>query len=416
MTDRAAPAPISVVGLLGEPFGAAAQAALARATVVVGSPRQLARLADLRAGLAEPAEPAELAELAELAEHVVLQGPLEAVMAEIGARADAGERVCVLASGDPGFFGIVAGLGRRFGRERLAVHPAPSSVSMAFARIGVPWDDAVVVSAHGRPVADALDAVHGPKVAILTSPDTPPQAVGAGLVARGHPGCDVVVVSRIGEQGEQVTTTDLDGLAAGRFDGMSVVVLLARQPGAHLTQLSWGLAEQAFDHRAGMITKAEVRAVVLSKLALPPSGVLWDVGTGSGSVAVESARLRPDLRVMAVDRRPEEVARASANARAHGVAVEAICGLAPAALAALPDPDRVFVGGGGLEVLDAALHRLRPGGVVVATYAVVDRAAAASDRLGNLVQISVARGVPAGAAGTRLAAENPVFLCWGPSG
>jgi precorrin-6B C5,15-methyltransferase / cobalt-precorrin-6B C5,C15-methyltransferase len=163
-----------------------------------------------------------------------------------------------------------------------------------------------------------------------------------------------------------------------------------------------------------MITKAEVRAVVLGKLGLPAAGVLWDIGAGSGSIAVESARLRPALHVIAVERDAEDAARIRANAGRHGVTLDVVTGTAPQALARLPDPDRVFVGGGGIEVLDAVLARLRPAGAVVASYALIDRAADAHRRLGNLVQLSVSRGVTTGHIGTRLSAENPVFVCWGP--
>ena len=162
-----------------------------------------------------------------------------------------------------------------------------------------------------------------------------------------------------------------------------------------------------------MITKAEVRAVALGKLALPGAGVLWDVGAGSGSVAVECSRLAPGLRVFAVERRADDAERLRANARGTGVVV--VEGEAPAALAGLPDPDRVFLGGGGLNVLESVMDRLRPGGLVVATYAALDRAAAAASRLGQLVQVAVSRGAPLGGSGAlRLAAENPVFVCWGP--
>src|SRR5436309_13146118 len=136
-----------------------------------------------------------------------------------------------------------------------------------------------------------------------------------------------------------------------------------------------------------MITKAEVRAVVLSKLQLPATGVLWDVGAGSGSVAVECAAVAPGLDVYAVERDAAELA---ANAVATGIHV--VEGEAPAAFSALPDPDRIFVGGGGLDVLDAALRRLGPAGRVVATFAALDRAAAAAFRLGHLAQVSLARG------------------------
>jgi precorrin-6Y C5,15-methyltransferase (decarboxylating) len=165
-----------------------------------------------------------------------------------------------------------------------------------------------------------------------------------------------------------------------------------------------------------MITKAEVRAVALGKLALPRTGVLWDVGAASGSVAIECARLAPGLRVLAVERRADDVARIEQNAAEAGVgaSITVVEGAAPEALEGLPDPDRVFVGGGGLPVLDAVLERVGPGGVVVAAYATLATAAAAAERLGNIVQIQVSRGTPIGPdAQLRLAAENPVFICWG---
>jgi precorrin-6Y C5,15-methyltransferase (decarboxylating) len=328
---------------------------------------------------------------------------LDAIAAEPG-------RVCVLASGDPGFFGIVRALAERFGPDALDVRPAPSSVSLAFARLGMPWDDAVVVSAHGRPLRGAARrAAAAAKAAVLTSPESPPEALGKELLVLGAGG-RAVVCSQLGTEHETVTPVDLSGLAAGTWDPVSVVVLL---DGAQETApvLAWGAPEHQFAHRDGMITKAEVRAVVLGKLGLPPAGVLWDVGAGSGSVAVECARLSPRLRVIAVDR---DVERVRANAGAHGVRVEAVEGEAPAVLAGLPDPDRAFVGGGGLDVLDAVLDRLAPDGRVVAAFAALDRAAAAAHRLGHLVQIGVSRAAVLPDGGTRLAAENPVFVAWGP--
>jgi precorrin-6Y C5,15-methyltransferase (decarboxylating) len=163
-----------------------------------------------------------------------------------------------------------------------------------------------------------------------------------------------------------------------------------------------------------MITKAETRAVALGKLAIPAAGVLWDVGAGSGSVGIEAARLAPGLRVIAVERDVEQCRRIRDNAARHDVVVDVVQGSAPDALAGLPDPDRVFVGGGGLDVLDVALDRLRPGGAVVATYAIVDRAVEAHRRLGHLVQLGVSRGAPVADLGLRLVPENPVFVCWGP--
>lgn len=332
--------------------------------------------------------------------------------------------VCVLASGDPGFFGIVRALADRFGPAALDVRPAVSSVSLAFARLGLPWDDAVVVSAHGRPLADAARlAARAAKAAVLVSPDAPPEALGKELLALGvDPSTPVAVCSRLGLDGERVSRTDLAGLVAGTWDPLSVVVVLHPDGARRSPTLAWaahgvpdtgaaafGLADETYAHRAGMITKAEVRAVVLAKLALPHSGVLWDVGAGSGSVALEAAALCPGLTVFAVDR---DVTHLRANAAGSRVAV--VEGEAPGVLASLPDPDRAFVGGGGIGVLDAVLHRLRPGGVAVATYAALDRAAAAADRLGSLVQVAVSRGERLPDGSLRLAAENPVFVVWGP--
>ncbi len=342
------------------------------------------------------------------------------------AAAGDGIPVCVLASGDPGFFGIVRALLRVVDRKHLVIVPAPSSVSLAFARIGLPWDDATVISAHGRPLADAIGAIRvSRKVAVLTSPGSPPEAVGKALV-EARAAVDVVAVcSRLGHAEESVTMVGLDDLAGGAWDPLSVVILLGpagrRIAGwggaAHDAKpLAWGLPDDAYGHRDGMITKSEVRAVALGKLALPPAGVLWDVGAGSGSVAIECASLSPGLLVFAIEERREDVARISENTSKFGVAVTTVHGHVPEACEGLPDPDRVFVGGGGIGALDVALARLRRGGRIVATFAALDRAAEAASRLGNLVQVGVSRAKALPDGGVRLAAENPVFVAWGPDG
>lgn len=387
--------PVAVVGMHGGAwFGRAAESALSEADLVIGARRHLDCVT--WAGC----------------ERVELTTPVDAVLELAAARHATGGRVCVLGSGDPGFFGLVRLAAARFPVE---VHPAPSSVSLAFARLGVNWDDAAVVSAHGRPVAAAVEKVLGhPKVAVLTSPDVPPEQIGGELFAAGCGPRRVAVCARLGEFDEEVARGDMEWLAQGRFDPRSVVVFEAPAAESHMG-LAWGIDDDRFDHRDGMITKAEVRAVALGKLALPHAGVLWDVGAGSGSISIECARLAPGLRAFAVERRDDDLDRLRANTAGTGITV--VAGEAPGALAGLPDPDRAFVGGGGLGLLDAVLGRLAKGGVVVATYAALDRAAAAAERLGNLVQISVSRGTRLGTdpdAPFRLAAENPVFVCWGP--
>jgi precorrin-6Y C5,15-methyltransferase (decarboxylating) len=388
------PERIAVVGVVGgEPVGKEARAAIEAASVVAGAPRHLRTLAPLGART------------------LPIDGPLAAVVDALGRERGA---VCVLASGDPGFFGIVRVLAERFGPERLDVHPAPSSVSLAFARLGLPWDDAAVISAHGRPLADAARrAVRHSKAAVLVAPDAPPEALGRELRALGAPHRRAAVCSRLGEPDERVDVLTLDQLAAGSFDPMSVVVLLDGDAVARTPTLEWGRSERHFAARDRLVTKAEVRAVALGKLAIPTAGVIWDVGAGSGSVAIEIAALAPHVRVIAIERHDEDARRIETNAARNGVTIEVVHGEAPGVLEPLPDPDRVFVGGGGIAVLDAVLARLRPGGRVVATFAALDRAAAAYERLGNLAEFSVARGMPL-AGGVRLQAENPVFVAWGP--
>jgi precorrin-6Y C5,15-methyltransferase (decarboxylating) len=417
-----APPAVTVIGLASdrvEDLSSEARAALADAQVVAGGDRQLAVWQAWLPGLeqgdlfAPPAVPLRIG------------ADVDTVAQEVRrAAVDAGQRVCVLASGDPGFFGILRALLRTLDRRNLRVLPAPSSVAVAFARLGLPWDDAAVVSAHGRPLNEAVDAARTwPKVAVLTSPESPPEALGAALAGLRLSFDVVAVCSQLGTDAERVVELDLASLARGTFDPLSVVVLVG--PGGLPPigwgpanrgdkPLSWGLPDSSFVHRAGMITKAEVRSVVLGKLELPGAGVLWDVGAGSGSVAIEAALARPGLTVLAVEASAEAAAQITANVAALGAGVHVIAGRAPEALADLPAPDRVFVGGGGITALEAVLARLRPEGRVVATYAAIDRAAAAAELLGNLVQVGISSGERLADGGWRLAARNPVFVAWGP--
>jgi cobalt-precorrin 5A hydrolase/precorrin-3B C17-methyltransferase len=395
MADATGGGRVDVVGLLGgRPVGAAAAAALAEATLVAGGRDQLVAVADLIA-------PGTRTETVGAGLHA-----LDAVAGHDGP-------ACVLASGDPGFHGVTRSLARRIDAGRLVVHPAPSSVALAFARLGLAWDDAVVASCHVGGAARAAATVAGaPVAAVLCGPSAPPEAVGAVLVVLGaHPSL-VAVATRLDEPGEELHRLEsVADLAAGTFDHRSIVVLAhdapARQPVPAVRPTD------AFAHRKGMITKPEVRAVVLARLDLPDRGVLWDVGAGSGSVAIDAALAAPGLRVVAVERDPVAAETVVANAARLGALVEVVSGGAPAALAGLPTPDRVFVGGGGLDVLDACLAALRPGGRAVATFAAADRALAARARLGSLAQVSVdvATDLPDG--GVRFVADNPVFVAWG---
>jgi precorrin-6Y C5,15-methyltransferase (decarboxylating) len=400
---------VSVIGVPGERFAeipAEAIEALRRATVIAGGRRLVAAW--------DAFSPGHRHQVIEIA------GDVTGAVARVAEAAHSDADVAVLASGDPGFFGILRSLLQVMDRSRLHVFAAPSSVAIAFSRLAIPWDDAVVVSAHGRSLEEAVQVVRmARKVAILSSPDNPPEVLARALLAGGARVDLAAVCCRLGSADEEVAEMSLTQMARGRWDPLSVVVLVGPGglplvgwgPGR---QLAWGLTDDSFAHRAGMVTKAEVRAVALGKLALPPVGVVWDVGAGSGSVAIECARLCPGLSVFAVEQHPEDARRISINASAHAASVHVFEGHAPDVLVRLPEPDRVFVGGGGIAVLDACLARLAPGGVLVATFSALDRAAAAVERLGQMVQIGVDRAVKLPDGGWRMAAENPVFLAWGP--
>lgn len=430
--------PVHVVGLLsGQPVGADAHAALAAASLVIGGTDQLDAVAGLVArGATTTVLGAGLGALDALAEHTLAHrytrdhDPAERASAHLDrADHDRAEHppadheaapgtgpACVLASGDPGFHGIVRALRARLPDVDLVVHPAPSSVSVAFARLGLAWDRAVVATCHTGDAARAAAEVAGaPVAAVLCGPDAPPEALGRALVALGAHHRTVAVATRLAEPDEQMTRLDgVADLAAGAFDHRSVVVLAHPDPSPVAPAgRPGGRPVSAFVHRAGMITKPEVRSVVLGRLELPDHGVLWDVGAGSGSVAIEAALAAPGLRVVAIERDPEAAAAIVTNASLAGAMVEVVTGPAPDVLAALPAPDRVFVGGGGLDALDACLAAARPGARVVASYAAADRALAARRRLGSLVQISVdqAQDLPDG--GVRFVADNPVFVAWG---
>ncbi|GHC63645.1 precorrin-6y C5,15-methyltransferase (decarboxylating) subunit CbiE [Streptomyces flavofungini] len=342
-------------------------------------------------------------------------------------------RVVVLASGDPGFFGIVRALADRFGPDALDVRPGVSSAAAAFARAGLPWDDAVVVSAHGRDLRTAVNACRAhPKVAVLTGPGSGPAELGAEL-ARRTATRTLVVATALGDPKHERVERVTPAAAAARDWGTAVSVVLCLDeeravPTAARTVAGprpgpdrWALAEEEFAHRDSMITKFEVRALALARLGPRVGDLVWDIGAGSGSVAVECARL--GAAATAVEKTADGVERIRANAAAHGVDVLAVHGAAPTVLSDLADPDAVFIGGGGRElpaIVTACARRARR--AVVVSLAAVDRVPAVRGALlgagfdcdGVLLQSS--RLAPLPGEVTRLAATNPVFLLWGTRG
>ncbi len=365
-------------------------------------------------------------------ERALALGPLAPALDALDAltSTDPQARAVVLASGDPGFFGIVRALAERFGPDTLDVRPGTSSIAEAFARLGLPWDDAVVVSAHGRDPHPAFNVCRARrKTAVLTAPGAGPAELGAALLAT--PGIErrLVVARDLGSADERVERVTPAQAAARDWPGVHVLLCLAADgpavgpirsvagdPG--VPPGGWALPEERFEHRDAMVTKAEVRALALARLGPRLGELVWDVGAGSGSVAVECARL--GAAVVAVERAEDGVRRVRANALAHDVDLSVVHGSAPAALAGLPTPDAVFVGGGGADLPDivtACARRARR--TVVVTLAAVDRvpgvraALLAAGFTAEGVQLQASRLAPLPGGVSRLAATNPVFVLWG---
>jgi precorrin-6Y C5,15-methyltransferase (decarboxylating) len=329
-----------------------------------------------------------------------------------------GGSIAVLASGDPCFFGIGPLLVDRFGIDRVRINPRPSAVAVAFARLGMAWQDATVVTVHGRPVGDAIPPIkRATKVAILTDPEHTPACVASALLAAAMEDCPAYVCERLGGPREMIHELRLADLPERQFDSVNVLILLPN----HSPDAPQGFGQPDSDYQCvrGQITKAEVRSIALARLEPWRAATCWDVGAGCGSVSIESARLMPVPRVFAVERDQEQLAALHHNiARHQALGVHVIKGSAPDILGPLPPPDAVFVGGSGGElakVLDVACRRLKPGGRLAANFALIESLsewrtiAAATGWTAEITEVNVSRSEPLG-AGTRLAPLGPVFV------
>jgi precorrin-6Y C5,15-methyltransferase (decarboxylating) len=402
---------------------------LVRAARLLAGPRRL--LDDLPPWWAEQQRLGLVASTQPLPETVVTDRPEQAWPALAAALA-AERPAVVLASGDPLWFGIGRLLVQELGPEALRFHPAPSSLQLAFARIGRPWQDATWISLHGRdpePLAAALQK-RPPALAVLTDPGQGgAEPVRRILRASGLEAAYAVwLCERLGHPAERVQRLAPETPLPADCDPLHLVLLIAEPPapvGDPAALPLFGLEDGLFlqhDDRPGLMTKREVRVQLLADLELPARGVLWDLGAGVGSIGLEALRLRPALHVWLLEQRGGSAALIAANAERLGVQPAGIReGRAPAALAELPDPDRVLIGGGGREraaVLAAVLERLRPGGVVVIPLATIEALAELRpllEQAGLAVRVSqhqAWRGAPL-AEGTRLAPLNPVLVLRG---
>lgn len=327
--------------------------------------------------------------------------------------------VAVLASGDPMFFGIGKRITEEVKGKVVRIYPALSSLQLAFSAAGMSWNDATLVSFHGpvkrgwSPEDLPLLCQMHPKLAMLTGGENTPSALAAHLPG----GSRVWVAERLGYKDERIRK-----LTPSRVRKLSVKepnIMIVLSPGPDITSPALGLMEKDFIHTGGLITKDEVRAVALHRLALPRDGVLWDIGAGSGSVGIEARRAFPSLEVYAVEKDASRAGNIVKNAlKLNAGQIRVIKGMAPQALLKIPDPDRVFIGGSGAalgKVMAHALKRLNKGGVLVVTVITLESletALGAMKKAGlkaDISQLSVSRSSKAGAL-NYMKALNPVYI------
>ncbi|GAA0381974.1 precorrin-6y C5,15-methyltransferase (decarboxylating) subunit CbiE [Streptomyces blastmyceticus] len=361
MADR-----VTVIGWDGSPLTDTARSALAAATLVAGAGHHLA-----------------LPEIPPTAERVRLGS------VDLAARRIAGHRgsAVVLADGDPGFFGVVRALRAPQHGLEVEVVPAVSAVAAAFARVGMPWDDAQVVVAHSRDLRRAVNVCRAhTKVAVLTSPGAGPAEL-ALLLGPVHR--TFVICEELGTDREQVTVLTSDKVPDHTWRDPNVVIVIGgsgpgaaqpaaqgwgatrqrtaggwiagRDPGYPPAVRGWALPSDAYGTGLGEGESAELRAAQLARLGPRVGDLVWDIGSASGAASVEAARF--GAAVIAVDRDADACARTAAAARRYGVQLQVVHGIAPHVLEDLPEPDVVRVGGGGAPVVAACAAR-RPERIV----------------------------------------------------
>nr|WP_314573122.1 precorrin-6y C5,15-methyltransferase (decarboxylating) subunit CbiE [uncultured Pseudomonas sp.] len=376
---------LTLVGIGEDGFaglGKQARRALLSARRIVGSPRQLELLPRCIVGI-----------------RVAWSSPfsLDAVLAEPG------EAVCVLASGDPMLYGVGASLARQIPAAQMHVLPSPSSYSLAAARLGWALQDVVTLSVVARPVAAvAAHLYSGQRLLVLSNDGTSPRAVAELLRERGFGLSRVTVLEHLGGAKER----RIDGSATDDFPDIAALNLIAidcqASPDAPRLSPLAGLPDTAFRHD-GQLTKRDVRAVTLARLAPRPGELLWDVGAGCGSIGIEWMRAHPSCRAMAVESDEGRQAFIEHNRDALGVpGLQLVRGRAPGALAGLPAPDAIFVGGGVTRenVLADCWAALKPGGRLVANAVTLQSELALvqwRERYGgDLTRLHIAQAAPLG--------------------
>ncbi|MCE9545730.1 MAG: precorrin-6y C5,15-methyltransferase (decarboxylating) subunit CbiE [Planctomycetia bacterium] len=360
------------------------------------------------------------------AERLAVGANLDQALARIAAAGK--ERIVVLASGDPLFYGVARFLCDKLGKDRFEVLPHVSSMQMAFARVKESWEEAYLTNLANYPLESVVQRLRGvERAGLFTTEECPPSALAQALLDQGIDYFSAYVCENLGSPDERVTQGSLSDLAGQTFAPLNVLILV-RKPGAPdraveaVGRRLFGNPDESFlqsKPKKGLLTAEEVRPLALAAMDLGSASTVWDIGAGSGSVAIEAAGIARGGTTYAIEMDPEDYQLIKANAeRFKAQNLVAILGRAPEAWANLPDPDAVFVGGTGREVAriaELAFDRLRAGGRLVANVASIESLAethAVLERRGldvRVTMINIARGTHQ-LERIRFDALSPTFL------
>ncbi len=336
--------------------------------------------------------------------------------------------IVVLASGDPLYFGIGSFLIRSIGADMVNIYPNITSVASVFARLKEPWHDVHVISMHGREQKRALLSAltKKEKIAILTDSNNNPAMIAKLLIENNRSDFKICVLEQLGTASEHVEWYKLNNAAEKTFSEPNMVVL-KRNP-VNVEDIEpeekpyLGMPESCFDHQDGLITKSEVRAVTISKLHLMPDSILWDLGAGSGSVSIESSCFITTGSIFAVEQHKKRIIQIQNNKNRYNVNnLEIIHTKLPHGLESLPQPDRIFIGGGGRdlgEIIKKASFYLKKNGIIVINTVLIQNIEAALQPLKKAgfttdfiqIQVNNKKDMP---WGERLESQNPVWIITG---
>lgn len=362
------------------------------------------------------------------AERIAVGANLDELCAAVSSVLGLGKRLVLLTGGDPLFYGIARYLCDRFGKERINVVPHVSSMQLAFARVKESWDEAYLANLDTVPLPRAIERIRGAeKAGLFTSESVTPSVLASRLLAQNIDCFHAYVCENLGSPDERVTRMTLRELSSAEFSPLNVVILVRQQnvpdqPGVMPGVKRFGNPDDYFlqsQPKRGLLTPMEVRVVALALLDVGTRDVIWDVGAGSGSVAIEAAQLAILGEVMAIEMDAADHGLIVSNAERFGVRnVVPVLGRAPDVWRDLPDPDAIFVGGTGRNVatiVREALRRLKTGGRIVINVSSLENVASVREVLRTAGWTSIVRMMQVAESveqfeSARLESRNPSFL------